>query len=65
MRRRHSYGVHLVEGNVHLRHIQELLGHSDPQTTALYTRLSEPALQNRSKVINQIMSGYQLDLPKT
>jgi len=62
---RHSYGVHLVEGNVHLRHIQELLGHSDPQTTALYTRLSEPALQNRSKVINQIMSGYQLDLPKT
>jgi len=62
---RHSFGVHLVEGNVHLRHIQELLGHADPQTTALYTRLSEPALQNRSQAINKIMSAYQLDLPKT
>lgn len=62
---RHSFGVHLVEGNVHLRHIQELLGHADPQTTALYTRLSEPALQNRSLAINKIMSGYQLDLPLT
>lgn len=62
---RHSYAIHLVEDNVHLRHIQELLGHSDPQTTALYTRLSEPAMQNRSQAINKIMSAYQLDLPRT
>lgn len=62
---RHSFGVHLVEENVQLRHIQELLGHADPQTTALYTRLSETALQNRSQAINQIMSAYQLDLPQT
>lgn len=62
---RHSFAVHLVEDNVHLRHIQELLGHSDPQTTALYTRLSEPAMQNRSQAINKIMSAYQLDLPRT
>jgi len=61
---RHSFAIHLVEDNVHLRHIQELLGHSDPQTTALYTRLSEPALQNRSLAINKIMSAYQLDLPE-
>lgn len=60
---RHSYAIHLVEDNVHLRHIQELLGHVDPQTTALYTRLSEPAMQNRSQAINKIMSAYQLDLP--
>lgn len=61
---RHSFAVHLVEDNVHLRHIQELLGHSNAQTTALYTRLSEPALQNRSQAINKIMGVYKLDLPQ-
>lgn len=58
---RHSFGVHMVEANVHIRHIQELLGHVSPQTTALYTRLSDVALQNRSQAINQVMDTYELD----
>lgn len=37
---RHSYGVTLASRNVPVPVIQELLGHSDPRTTSVYTRMS-------------------------
>lgn len=40
---RHSWATHLLEAGVHLRLIQEWLGHSSPKTTALYTRLTQKA----------------------
>lgn len=41
---RHSYATHLIENGVGLRHIQELLGHSKPETTMIYTHVAKKDL---------------------
>lgn len=54
---RHSYAVHLMESGVHLRSIQELLGHSCPKTTARYTQLTKTVHQDTEGLINQAIGG--------
>jgi site-specific recombinase XerD len=44
---RHSTATHLLEKGASVRHIQELLGHKNIQTTVRYTRLQ---VENLAKV---------------
>lgn len=61
---RHSYATHLVEAGVNLRLIQEYLGHSNPNTTVIYARLSKPSLDNSEKLIQKLMDRFQFPRDK-
>lgn len=51
---RHAFATHLLEKGVSIRVIQGILGHANPGTTAIYTHLTDRALENARDAIEAI-----------
>ena len=61
---RHSLATHLLEQGLSLRHIQALLGHSSPTTTALYAHLTDITEQDTADTLNRLVGSIHVDLKK-
>lgn len=55
---RHYYATHLLECGVDLRTIQEALGHKNPQTTAIYTHVTDKTLKRMSRALEELSEGF-------
>ncbi len=55
---RHCHATHLLECGVDLRIIQEQLGHKSPETTAIYTHLTDKTLKRLHHAVEELSEGF-------
>jgi integrase/recombinase XerD len=54
----------LLERGLSLRHIQAILGHASPTTTARYAHLTDITEKDSLKTINELVNTLHVDLKK-
>lgn len=59
---RHSYATHMLENGVDLRYVQELLGHKKPETTMIYTHVTQKKLTSIKSPLDVIMDNLDLEI---
>jgi integrase/recombinase XerD len=53
---RHSFATHSLENGYDIRFIQELLGHTDPKTTQIYTHVTKASIQKIQSPLDIMMN---------